>query len=87
MNSQSKLRRKSHTEVEWETKQWFKGLISQRPKFKLVANEGIERVENKIVLWERKISKSKIGNIDRGPTVSKRVSVYWSRKFEEWDNW
>lgn len=87
MASQSKWKVKSEVD-ELEIQGRFRGLdLTVRTKFKSVANEGKERVECKTVLSEREISKFKINNIDRGPIVSKRVGLYWSRMFEEWDIW
>lgn len=66
MVSQSKLRRKLKSEVEEpEIYGRFKELnLTVRTNFKFVVNEGIERVESKIILSEREISKFKINNID-----------------------
>ena len=66
MVSQSKLRRKLKSEVgEPEIHGRFKGLnLTVKTNFKFVVNEGIERVESKIILSEREISKFKINNID-----------------------
>lgn len=53
----------------------------------LVVSEGTESVEGKLLLSEREILMFEISNIDRRPTVSTRVSSYWSRMFKEWDIW